>query len=304
VVGNDFVPYASSGQWVSTEAGWSFASTLPFGWATFHYGRWWFDPSYGWVWLPDTTWGPSWVEWRYGGGYAGWAPLAPMAFASYYRPRWYFVPSTYMCSRDLYRYAVPYSRYSSIYGVTVGMPTRYYRGVTWHVGPNYHEVARVAYERPMRRSMVTFGQPTHVAVNGGYRQGSGGTYGGNYGYGNRNGNGYHPASPPPPSGGVVHGAPSGNYGGYGGYNHGSPPPPANGGFSPSAHGSYTPPPSHGGSYGGGGYTSPPSTHYSSPAPHYSPPAPSTHYSSPAPSHTSSPAPSHSSSGGSSGAHRH
>ena len=33
----------------------------------------------GWVWMPDTTWGPSWVSWRYTSSHCGWAPLPPRA---------------------------------------------------------------------------------------------------------------------------------------------------------------------------------------------------------------------------------
>ncbi|MFZ1290413.1 MAG: DUF6600 domain-containing protein, partial [Melioribacteraceae bacterium] len=47
--------------------------------ATYHYGRWFFDDYYGWVWMPDSEWGPSWVEWRYDDYYIGWAPLPPYA---------------------------------------------------------------------------------------------------------------------------------------------------------------------------------------------------------------------------------
>ena len=29
-------------------------------------GRWFFDDSYGWVWVPGSEWAPAWVAWRYG----------------------------------------------------------------------------------------------------------------------------------------------------------------------------------------------------------------------------------------------
>src|SRR5208283_383348 len=45
----------------------------------FHYGRWFRHSYYGWCWMPGNTWGPSWVSWRYAGGYYGWAPLPPAA---------------------------------------------------------------------------------------------------------------------------------------------------------------------------------------------------------------------------------
>lgn len=71
-------PY-SNGYWERTDAGWYWASEEPWGWATYHYGRWDFHANYGWVWVPQTQWAPAWVSWREGGGYVGWAPLRPTA---------------------------------------------------------------------------------------------------------------------------------------------------------------------------------------------------------------------------------
>ena len=68
-------PYANGGHWVWTDQGWYWESTYPWGWAAFHYGRWNRDAALGWVWIPDTTWGPAWVSWRQGEQYYGWAPL-------------------------------------------------------------------------------------------------------------------------------------------------------------------------------------------------------------------------------------
>jgi hypothetical protein len=65
------------GHWVWTDYGWTWVSTEPYGWATYHYGRWYDDPDYGWEWVPGTDWGPSWVSWRQGGDYVGWAALPP-----------------------------------------------------------------------------------------------------------------------------------------------------------------------------------------------------------------------------------
>ena len=69
-------PYCN-GTWVWTDSGWYWQSDEPWGWACYHYGRWTYDPYYSWVWVPDTVWGPSWVVFREGGGYCGWAPLPP-----------------------------------------------------------------------------------------------------------------------------------------------------------------------------------------------------------------------------------
>src|ERR1700736_5867097 len=38
-VAQDWQPY-SDGSWVDTSSGWYFASTVPWGWAVYHYGRW------------------------------------------------------------------------------------------------------------------------------------------------------------------------------------------------------------------------------------------------------------------------
>lgn len=75
-VESDWRPY-TDGRWVDSDYGWTWASDEPFGWATYHYGRWAFDPRYGWIWVPGTVWAPAWVSWQYGGGYVGWAPLPP-----------------------------------------------------------------------------------------------------------------------------------------------------------------------------------------------------------------------------------
>lgn len=66
------------GRWVITEYGWTWVSYEPFGWATYHYGRWAWDARFGWLWIPGNVWGPAWVSWQYGGGYIGWAPLPPV----------------------------------------------------------------------------------------------------------------------------------------------------------------------------------------------------------------------------------
>lgn len=75
-VGRDWRPY-SDGRWAYTDAGWTWVSDEPHGWATYHYGRWANVESVGWVWVPGTEWGPAWVSWRRSERHVGWAPLPP-----------------------------------------------------------------------------------------------------------------------------------------------------------------------------------------------------------------------------------
>jgi hypothetical protein len=71
-----WAPY-TNGYWAYTDQGWFWVSNEAWGWATYHYGRWANLDGVGWVWVPGYVWAPAWVSWRYGDGYAGWAPLPP-----------------------------------------------------------------------------------------------------------------------------------------------------------------------------------------------------------------------------------
>ena len=71
-------PY-TDGEWVWTEQGWTWKSNEPFGWATYHYGRWARLSRRGWVWVPGSEWAPAWVAWRRSEQFIGWAPLPPEA---------------------------------------------------------------------------------------------------------------------------------------------------------------------------------------------------------------------------------
>jgi hypothetical protein len=82
VYNSGWQPYCDRGHWVYTDCGWYWVSDYSWG-ITFHYGRWFRHPHWGWCWWPDTVWAPSWVTWRYSDDYCGWAPLPPFAV---YRP--------------------------------------------------------------------------------------------------------------------------------------------------------------------------------------------------------------------------
>jgi hypothetical protein len=78
-VGEGFAPYQSAGHWtLDDDSDWLWASDYDWGYVPFHYGRWLWAPTYGWSWIPGRVYAPAWVSWRVGGGgYIGWAPLAP-----------------------------------------------------------------------------------------------------------------------------------------------------------------------------------------------------------------------------------
>ena len=61
--------------------GWVWISSEPYGWATYHYGDWFYDDYQGWVWIPGLDWGPAWVSWVKTPDYIGWAPLFPPGYA-------------------------------------------------------------------------------------------------------------------------------------------------------------------------------------------------------------------------------
>ncbi len=119
-------PY-SDGRWVWTNHGWYWDSYEPFGWATFHYGRWYYDEYYGWMWLPDNEWGPAWVDWRYDDDYIGWSPLPPYAhfgidFGIHFSIDWYapvhywnFVRYNHFCGHNVHTYIVADKYRNDIY---------------------------------------------------------------------------------------------------------------------------------------------------------------------------------------------
>lgn len=74
----DWRPY-TQGRWLYTDYGWMWDSYWPWGWACFHYGRWYPDDSRGWSWCPDTLWAPAWCAWRMGDDWIAWAALPPEA---------------------------------------------------------------------------------------------------------------------------------------------------------------------------------------------------------------------------------
>ncbi len=143
VVGPDFVPYGSGGHWIMTDAGWTWASDYPWGWATFHYGNWiWANG--GWAWVPGRVWSPAWVNWRYGGGFCGWGPIGwegqEIVFPGYH---YYYVDNAHFAEVNFREYRVPPERIAVVERDARPMPTRYANGhvvVSVNAGPPRAEI--------------------------------------------------------------------------------------------------------------------------------------------------------------------
>ena len=126
---HDWRPYMD-GRWVWTNDGWFWVSNEPFGWATFHYGRWYDDDYYGWIWMPGYDWAPAWVEWRYDDDYIGWSPLPPYAtfninIGIHFTTRWVaplhywsFVRYRHFCEPRVVNYYEPAERTRRFFGNT------------------------------------------------------------------------------------------------------------------------------------------------------------------------------------------
>ncbi|MEI6417632.1 MAG: DUF6600 domain-containing protein [Sphingomonadales bacterium] len=141
--GLSFVPNAPQGWRPYQNGRWGpdrfWISNDPWGWATDHYGRWGFDQTLGWVWVPDTQWGPSWVAWREADDVYGWAPIPPrvnwsvgIGFASswgwndwnnWYGPSWVWVPRTYAFVPGFGGHVLPWNA-----------GYNYWRGSRWNNG--------------------------------------------------------------------------------------------------------------------------------------------------------------------------
>jgi hypothetical protein len=157
-------PY-TNGRWVYTDAGWTWISEEPFGWATYHYGRWTRLRGIGWVWVPGNEWAPAWVSWRKSNDYVGWAPLPPEArfdrstgihnwSDNYYDigpDQYSFVASREFGAQRVESSILPSERNVVIVNQTTNVTNITYTNTTIvNEGPNYDEL-RAQSREPMQR---------------------------------------------------------------------------------------------------------------------------------------------------------
>src|SRR5436305_1554037 len=174
-------PY-TDGHLVYTDVGWTWVSEEPFGWATYHYGRWTRLRNIGWVWVPGDQWAPAWVSWRKSNDYVGWAPLPPEArfdrgigihnwSDSYYDigpDQYCFVETKQFGAPRLESAVVPSERNVTIINQTTNVTNITYNNTTVvNQGPNYEDLrsrSRQPIERYRleRETTLTEAQPRPV----------------------------------------------------------------------------------------------------------------------------------------------
>src|ERR1700704_756397 len=157
-------PY-TNGHWVYTDVGWTWVSEEPFGWATYHYGRWTRLRNIGWVWVPGDEWGAAWVSWRESNDYVGWAPLPPEArfdrgtgihnwSDGYYDvgpDQYCFVETKQFGAPRLESAVVPSERNVTIVNQTTNVTNITYNNTTIvNQGPSYDEI-RAQTQQPIER---------------------------------------------------------------------------------------------------------------------------------------------------------
>jgi hypothetical protein len=63
------------GRWGCYGGGMTWVSSEPWGYVTYHHGRWDWRAGFGWLWIPGVYYSPAWVAWNSWDGYCGWAPM-------------------------------------------------------------------------------------------------------------------------------------------------------------------------------------------------------------------------------------
>ena len=171
IMRTNWAPY-SQGRWIWTDCGWYWDSYEPFGYIVFHYGRWYYDDYYGWMWIPDNEWAPAWVEWRYDDAYIGWAPLSPYASFSisvgiyfttnYYVPysHWHFVRYNHFCNSHVYNYYVgPKYKYRIYSRTKIRTNYDYYNGRVRNRGVDLRYVETRSGQKIRQRDIIRESDP-------------------------------------------------------------------------------------------------------------------------------------------------
>jgi hypothetical protein len=154
-------PYAY-GHWVYTDFGWTWVSDYEWGAIPYHYGTWVREPELGWVWVPGYVWAPSWVVFRSGPSYIGWAPVPPsfsvgmsFSFSDYGPDHFVFVREADFVAPHIHRYALPFARSRVVFNDTTIIKNniRIENNVVVNRGLDVRRIERVA-RAPVERAPI------------------------------------------------------------------------------------------------------------------------------------------------------
>ena len=165
--GGEFVPYCSDGNWIYTDFGWTWNSEFNWGWGPFHYGRWFNDPLYGWLWVPGYDWAPAWVAWGFYDNYYCWAPLGPGYlfdkddFNSLHS--WTFVPEKKFTSSNLSKVAVRSDKLNSDNIILIKNSGKF-NGQTFYNGPKSDEIEKVTGTKLNQVSITEAKKPVKAKI--------------------------------------------------------------------------------------------------------------------------------------------
>jgi hypothetical protein len=175
----DFSPYGVGGHWVFTDYGWTWVSDYPWGWACFHYGRWFMDASYGWLWCPGYDWAPAWVVWGDYGGYYCWAPIGPGVIVSpHYRPDpsyWHFCEHNHITETNISHYVIHHEEFARISHMNVNEINNHinvinhastYNQSVFFAGPKSTEVEKYTGQKVNKIAVNNVNKPGESHVNG------------------------------------------------------------------------------------------------------------------------------------------
>lgn len=169
-------PY-TRGRWACSDHGWTWLSDEPFGWATYHYGRWALLRRHGWIWVPGCEWAPSWVSWRSNKTHIGWAPLPPETLA--FRGRrwdskvdvtfaigapWFNFVETRHFGGPIHRHCLPFSQNPVFIQQTINITNIHmHKNRVICGGPNYGDLIRqIGHRLPFYRLEIDrHGRPLH-----------------------------------------------------------------------------------------------------------------------------------------------
>ncbi|HSB63657.1 MAG TPA: DUF6600 domain-containing protein, partial [Thermoanaerobaculia bacterium] len=173
-------PYLD-GEWVYTDAGWTWLSSDPWGGDPYHYGTWVFTARYGWIWIPGTIWAPAWVTWYITDDAFGWAPVPPsfaVGISGYSgravtvsRSAYVFVPAAHFAGVNVSSVRIPPTQNATFIARARPM-TRFavQGGVLTTAGPPLPQVERVTGRRIERVSLAqakTEPVPIRTSLEGG-----------------------------------------------------------------------------------------------------------------------------------------